>query len=405
MYMKKRKIIYLIVTLLFIVFTLIILSKTDLSNNVALSKSIQIILILFLIRVSIGCTLYIKTQYEKNKYSYEIIMNLGLLLFININILRQINLLITNWNVINIVDIYTNTLKSFSYFAMLTLPCITILSIYSIITNIVLIKKEGFSSKSLLSIFLGILSIFGIFGSQTLYYIITRLLIGNDKLFIKFTLDICINGTLSYFYTLIIATLYCNIKASKHIPSYDKDFIIILGSKIKEDGTLTPLLQGRVDKAIEFGNKQYQINKKKIVYIPSGGKGIDEITSEAEAIKKYLINKGIKEKQIVIEDKSTSTTENMKFSKNKIDKINKDGKICFSTTNYHVFRSGIIASKQGINCEGIGSKTKWYFYSNALIREFIANLVQERHKHFILILMINISLIILILIGKYLNFI
>ena len=71
-------------------------------------------------------------------------MNLGLLLFININILRQINLLITNWNVINIVDIYTNTLKSFSYFAMLTLPCITILSIYSIITNIVLIKKRRF---------------------------------------------------------------------------------------------------------------------------------------------------------------------------------------------------------------------------------------------------------------------
>lgn len=51
-------------------------------------------------------------------------MNLGLLIFININILRQINLLIQNWNILNIVDIYNNTLKSFSYFAMLTLPCI-----------------------------------------------------------------------------------------------------------------------------------------------------------------------------------------------------------------------------------------------------------------------------------------
>ena len=239
--MKKRRIIYLIVTLIFIVLSCYILSKTDLSNNVFLSKAIQIILILFLIRISIGCTLFIKGQYEKQKYNYSIIMNLGLLIFINVNILRQINLLVQNWNVLNIVDIYTNTLRSFSYFAMLTLPCIIILSFYSIITNFVLIKKEGFSTRRLLGIVLGFLAFVGICGSQTLYYIITKLLINTDKQFIKYALDICINATLSYFYTLIIATLYCNVRASNHIPKYDKDFIIVLGSKINEDGTLPPL--------------------------------------------------------------------------------------------------------------------------------------------------------------------
>ena len=218
-------------------------------------------------------------------------------------------------------------------------------------------------------------------------------------------MDICINATLSYFYTLILATLYCNIKAANHIPSYDKDFIIILGSKINKDGTLTPLLKGRVDKAIEFGNKQYETTKKKIIYIPSGGKGSDESIAEAEAIKNYLIEKRINKKQIIIEDKSTSTIENMKYSKDKIDAINAYAKISFSTTNYyHVFRSGVIANEQGIECEGIGSKTKWYFYTNALIREFIANIVQERKSHIILIILINISLLILIAIGKYYNF-
>lgn len=227
---------------------------------------------------------------------------------------------------------------------------------------------------------------------------------GSENKFIKYTLDICINATLSYLYTLIIATLYCNIKAANHIPKYDKDFIIILGSKINNDGSLTPLLKGRVDRAIDFANKQYENTKKKIVYIPSGGKGKDEIISEAEAIKDYLIKKGIKEKQIIIENKSTSTTENMKFSKKKIDMINKDAIISFATTNYHVFRSGVIANNEGIDCEGIGSKTKWYFYTNALIREFIANLVQERKSHIIIILMINISLLVLIVIGRYYNF-
>ena len=402
--MKKRKITYTITTLIFIILTIIILSKTNLSNNVALSKAIQIILILFLIRISIGCTLYIRKQYEKQKYDYAIIMNLGLLIFINVNILRQINLLIKNWNVLNIADIYNNTLKSFSYFAMLTLPCIIILSLYSIITNIILIKKEGFNPRKLLGVLLGFLSLMGICGSQTLYYVITRILMDTEKQFVKYALDICLNATLSYLYTLIIATLYCNIRAANHIPKYDKDFVIILGSRINNDGSLPPLLKGRVDKAIEFGNKQYETTKKKIVYIPSGGKGNNEVTSEAEAIKKYLLEKGIKEKQIIIEDKSTSTIENMKFSKSKIDMVNKDAKISFATTNYHVFRSGVIANSQGIECEGMGSKTKWYFYTNALIREFVANLVQERKSHIILLLMINLSLLVLIAIGSHYNF-
>ena len=403
--MNKRRIIYLIVTLIFIFLTILILRKTDMSNNVILSKSIQIILILALIRISIGCTLYIRKQYEKQKYDYKIIMNLGLLIFINVNILRQINLLINNWKVLNIVDIYMNTLKSFSWFATLTLPCIAVLSVYSIITNIILIRKEGFSPRRSLGIIMGILAIIGLLGSQTVYFVLKNVLLGTDKQYIKFGLDVCLNATLSYLYTIVIATLYCNIRAAKHIPSYDKDFIIILGSKIKEDGSLTPLLQARVDKAIDFGNKQYENTKKKIVYVPSGGKGNDEVIAEAEAIKKYLISKGIKENQILIEDKSENTIENMKYSKDKIDEINKEAKISFSTTNYHVFRSGVIANKQGIDVEGMGSKTKWYFYTNALIREFIANLVQERNSHIALLFLINISLIVLILIGKHYNFI
>ena len=403
--MKKRRIIYLIITILFILLTIFILKKTDMTDNVLLSKSIQIILIIALIRIAIGCTFYIKTQYEKKKYSYSIIMNLGLLLFIIVNILRQIDLLIENWEISNIIDIYNNTLRSFSFFAMLTLPCIIVLAIYSIITNIVLIKKEGFRSRNLLGIILGVFALLGLLGSQALYYIIARVLVGTDRQFIKYTLDICINASLSYLYTLVIATLYCNIKAANHNPDYNKDFIIILGSKINKDGTLTPLLKGRADKAIEFAKKQYENANKKIVFIPSGGKGKDEVIAEAEAIKKYLLKAGINKNQIIIEDKSTNTIENMRFSKDKIDKINKNGNIVYSTTNYHVFRSGVIASNQGIECEGIGSKTKWYFYTNALIREFIANLVQEKKSHIALLLIINISLIILIMIGRYYNFI
>ena len=84
-----------------------------------------------------------------------------------------------------------------------------------------------------------------------------------------------------------------------------------------------------------------------------------------------------------------------------INSINENGKIIFSTTNYHVFRSGVIANEQGIDCEGMGSKTKWYFYTNALIREFIANLIQEKNKHISLLVITNMFTIGLVLIGYY----
>lgn len=398
--MRRNK-IYEIITVVFIFICIIVLSIVDNSNSVQLSMAIQILLILYLFRIIYGSIFYIRNQYNKQKYSYKIIMTLGLTIFLIVNVFRQIDLLIENFGLLNIIDIYNNTIESFSYFAMLILPCIFVLSIYSVITNIILIKKEGFRITNLLGVVFGIFTILITFLTQFIYnYTNTLNLTGND-LVIKRFIDASINISLSYFYCLILSTVYCNVLASRHNPKYDKDFVIILGSKIKDDGTLTPLLKGIVDRALEFAKNQKENTNKDIIYIPSGGKGSDEVISEGEAIKKYLLKQGIPEESIIVENKSVNTKENMLFSKNKINKINKDGKIAFSTTNYHVFRSGVIANKEGIEVEGMGSKTKWYFYTNALIREFFANLVNQKKEHIIMILIINILLFCLILIGHF----
>lgn len=70
---------------------------------------------------------------------------------------------------------------------------------------------------------------------------------------------------------------------------------------------------------------------------------------------------------------------------------NPDAKIAFSTTNYHVFRSGMFANMAQMHAEGIGSRTKWYFWPNALVREFIGLLTYQKKKQSIII----ISLIII----------
>lgn len=398
--MVKR--IYGIVSIALFIVCIVVLAIVDKTNNIKLSLTIQILLIAYLSKVTWGCLLYIKEQYRKQKYSYSIIMNLGLVIFLIINISRQINLLITNWNLTSINDLYNNTLNSFSFFAILILPFIFILAIYSVITNIVLIYKEGFKFQNLLGIIFGICITLGAFASQFIFEIIKNIGFINSKLYIKKFIDIGLNSILCYFYCLTLATLYCNIMAARHKPNYDKDYIIILGSKIRDNGSLTPILQARVDKAIEFAKEQKEKTNRRIVFVPSGGKGEDEIIEEAEAMKNYLIEKGIDQEDIIVENKSKNTLQNMEFSKQKIDEDNKDGKIIFSTTNYHVFRSGVIANKAGIDCEGMGSSTKWYFYTNALIREFIANLFSQRKQHFVLITSINITLFVLVMIGyKY----
>ena len=397
--MKKR--IYTFASVLLFLISITILAIIDKTNTVKLSLAIQIIIIAYLSKIVWGCVLYIRKQYEKQKYSYSIIMNLGLVIFLVINIFRQINLLIVDWNLVSISDLYNNTLNSFSYFAYFILPLIAIIAIYSIFTNIFLIKKEGFKFQNLLGIIFGTGIILGAVTSQYIFDIVNKFELLNSKIYIKKFIDIGLNSVLCYFYCLTLATLYCNVMAANHKPHFDKDFVIILGAKIRKDGTLTPILKARVDKAIEFAKNQKENQGKNVIFIPSGGQGSDEIISEAEAMKNYLSENGIEPENIIIENQSTSTIQNMRFSKNKIDEINKDGKTLFSTTNYHVFRSGVIANNEGLDCEGIGSKTKWYFYTNALIREFVANMVSQKKKHMTLITMINVIMFGLVIIGYW----
>ena len=82
--------------------------------------------------------------------------------------------------------------------------------------------------------------------------------------------------------------------------------------------------------------------------------------------------------KLLIENKSTSTYENIKYSYNIIKKKIDNPIIAYSTTNYHVFRAGVIASNMKIKVEGIGTKTKSYYWVNAFIRKFVASIVSEK---------------------------
>jgi len=184
---------------------------------------------------------------------------------------------------------------------------------------------------------------------------------------------------------MLIGTIIANVMAVKYKPPYDKDYMIILGCAIRKDGTPTPLLAGRVDRAMAFASEQLEATGKDLVFITSGGQGGDEVVSESESMANYLKAHGVDDDHIIQENRSTNTFENMKYSKAIIDAHNPEAKVAFSTTNYHVFRSGIFARRNKLKAVGIGAKTKWYFWPNASVREFIGLLTQHRLKQALVI--------------------
>ena len=75
--------------------------------------------------------------------------------------------------------------------------------------------------------------------------------------------------------------------------------------------------------------------------------------------------------------------------------MNPEGRIAFSTTNYHVFRSGLKARRVKMRALGMGCRSKWYFWPNAAVREFVGLLTQHRVKQGLILLGLLVSFAVL----------
>lgn len=144
------------------------------------------------------------------------------------------------------------------------------------------------------------------------------------------------------------------------------DYVIVLGAKVKEN-TAGSSLKKRLDKAAEYAGENPDT-----FLVLSGGKGSEEQESEAAVMYEYLVNHGIRPEKLLLEERSESTVENIAYSRVVIENHRKQekkeqipftGKIASSsyavapdkplevgvlTSNYHVYRSKMIAEKWGI---------------------------------------------------------
>ena len=324
-------------------------------------------------------------QMEYNLYSYNTIFYFGFALFFFVVFLIALVAtvrMLCRPEIYDVSEIVRYLLESAKVFMLFTFPFLLLFSGALCVSNIALIRHEGRRFVNVLGIVLSFL----IVGGALSLYAFDFYASGSElEVMIHDLITNFFAAVYLYFECMILGTIAAGAIAARREPEPDRDFVIVLGCGLRPDGSPTPLLRGRLDRALAFAEKQRQLTGKPLTFITSGGQGPDEAQSESAAMKQYLLSRGVPESRIIEEDQSRDTQENMRFSKEKIRAINPEGKVAFSTTNYHVFRSGLYARRAKMRAAGMGARTKWYFWPNAAVREFVGLVTEHRVKQTVII--------------------
>lgn len=290
--------------------------------------------------------------------------------------------------------------RSFVVAFPIILMALLLVPVFLIWNGIVIIRREGAGLSTMLSLALGVAIAIG--EAATLFLIFRQTSIGTTALFadmkpvpllIILTISLTVlYGSVSFLMFMLYSVFLMAIPRKR-----DFDYVIIHGAGLAGGEKLTKLLSDRVDKAIEI----YRKDPTPPYMIPSGGKGSDEKISEAEAMRRYMIEKGIPDEKILVEDRSTTTYENLVNSKAIIDAREGRKYTALVTSNYHVYRALRYCKKIGLECTGIGSHVAFYYWPSALIREYIAIHSEKKHALIFLAGWLILILPVLISIAAY----
>ncbi|MGN0144244.1 MAG: YdcF family protein [Clostridium sp.] len=237
-----------------------------------------------------------------------------------------------------------------------------ILIIYVITINIISFTKIAFSVPVI--IFSIAIILYGIKREQVLSYI-------NEKVYLKKLfriIKICFLCFLAGF----IAIEGIIMGYPKHDTS-DTDYILVLGAGLRNGNEPSTILRDRLNAAIYYIDTYGSTGK----IVVSGGQGGDEKLPEAEAMKKYLMDNGISEDRILVENKSRNTNQNFEFSKEVIEADSnrpiEESRVKIITTDFHAFRSRFLAKRHNYNnITNYSSETVWYLIPISYLREAFA---------------------------------
>lgn len=164
------------------------------------------------------------------------------------------------------------------------------------------------------------------------------------------------------YVSVLSALMY---RAQENNPD-EPNVIVVLGCKVNGEKP-SRMLRRRLDAAYNAMEKHSDT-----LCIVSGGQGSNEKISEAQAMKNYLTEKGIDESRIIMEDKSTSTYENIKFSLDILDDMGMSHDMTLVTDGFHQYRASLIAKAQGVdNVTAYSAYTEPRYLFTYWVREWL----------------------------------
>ena len=249
------------------------------------------------------------------------------------------------------------------FLALLSGPFVLIFTLY--LNGFQILKREGVHLHNFLSMGLAV--------ALTFYLFIAPFVVQSFSDISFFNMVFIYVGFL-VSYAIIISMLYTTSSFINLVNLFPGklDYVVVLGAGLIGD-KVTPLLASRIEKGIAIYQKHPGSK-----LIMSGGQGPDELMAEGQAMADYALEQGIPAEDIVIENQSTNTEENLKFS---YALMKPGSRFALVTNYYHVFRALLLARKLKIKCIGYGARTKFYFSLNAFIREFVGYLVMTKKAH------------------------
>jgi len=145
---------------------------------------------------------------------------------------------------------------------------------------------------------------------------------------------------------------------------YREDAVIVLGAAV-HGSTLSNTFQERLDTALAY----HQRNPQAWVVV-TGGQGPQEDLAEAAAAAIYLESNGVSPRQILRDEKSTSTEENLRYAKGLLDKqLGPNYRAAFITDDFHIFRAERVARGVGLDATHLSCHSPWYFWPTNYARE------------------------------------
>ena len=172
---------------------------------------------------------------------------------------------------------------------------------------------------------------------------------------------------------LILLGIFCFLLAlgaiyymEKHPGNGDghTDAIVVLGAQVYADGRLSPQLELRMEAAL----KSYAENPRLVICC--GAKGANEPVPEGDAMRNWLIEKGVPSDMVLAETRSMNTHQNLEYA---IGMLPADAeKITIITSDYHLPRAMAIARDMGLDANGVGSPCKPEYWIKNHFREVLA---------------------------------